>query len=210
MGSSLIAVSMASVSAAAAVRRNPAIVDGRTLPALAAAAVVVATEGPAAARLLDIGDRVPEVRGDFTPYWEDAAAPTARAFAGHVAFWLGASIVFLGRNSAAFMGFFPAIMALGIVFSLHVRIERAIVGYPLLTIFCGAFVNTIVWLLLGTDDLLRRYCGEVILVFDSDAAGEMAADRAVGPGGAMGAGPVPLPDDRPASGRPPGPGCAPH
>jgi DNA primase len=29
--------------------------------------------------------------------------------------------------------------------------------------------------------LLRRYCGEMILVFDSDDAGEAAADRAVGP-----------------------------
>ncbi|MBN1815818.1 MAG: hypothetical protein JW828_00565, partial [Sedimentisphaerales bacterium] len=88
----------------------------------------------------------------------------AAAFcAGHISFWIGAGIVFLGRNSAAFMGFFPAVILLGALFGMHVSIEQAIVRYPVATIFCGAVVNTAAWLLLGTEDLLRRYCDKLWL-----------------------------------------------
>ncbi|MBN1125872.1 MAG: hypothetical protein JXA82_12755 [Sedimentisphaerales bacterium] len=90
-------------------------------------------------------------------------AVAAAFFAGHISFWIGAAIVFLGRNSAAFMGFFPVVILLGALFSMHVYIEQAIVHYPVVTIFCGAFVNTIAWLMLGTEDLLRRYCDKLWL-----------------------------------------------
>jgi hypothetical protein len=92
------------------------------------------------------------------PSWQLVLVACSAFSAGLIFYWLGVALALGGRNSAAFIGFLPCVIAGGGFFGLHIAIELAVVGNPFGVVLAGVLGGVLAWLWLGSAGLARRYC----------------------------------------------------